>query len=163
MNASWLYHQNPLFIILTLLLAMTTAAEVGFRLGRRWHARSGDAGWTHFRSILGSLLGLLALLLSFTFAMSANRFDSRRQLVLADANALETLYLQSDLLPDASRKAFKQSLRQYVDLRSQIALLPDRLLKLDPDTEQERYPVTISDALKALIEKVRGQTMKART
>jgi hypothetical protein len=123
MNASWLYHQNPLFIILTLLLAMTTAAEVGFRLGRRWHARSGDAGRAHFGSILGSLLGLLALLLSFTFAMSANRFDSRRQLVLADANALETLYLQSDLLPDASRKAFKQSLRQYVDLRSQIALL----------------------------------------
>ena len=111
MHASWLYQQNPLFIILTLLLAMTTAAEVGFRLGRRWHARSGDAGRVHFGSILGSLLGLLALLLSFTFAMSANRFDSRRQLVLADANALETLYLQSDLLPDASRKAFKQSLR----------------------------------------------------
>ena len=52
---------------------------------------------------------------------------------------------------------------QEISARSQIALLPDRLLKLDPDTEQERYPVTISDALKALIEKVRGQTMKART
>lgn len=123
MTSGWLYHQNTLLIVLALLVAMVIAAEVGFRLGRRWAVRSNDASRGHFGSIMGSLLGLLALLLSFTFAMSANRFDTRRQLVLTDANALETLYLQSDLLPDVSRKAFKQNLRQYVDLRSQIALM----------------------------------------
>ena len=36
---------------------------------------------------------------------------------------LGRLYLQSDLLPDAARKEFKQLLRQYVDLRAQIAFL----------------------------------------
>jgi hypothetical protein len=39
-------------------------------------------------AVLGSLLGLLALLLSFTFAMSAARYDARRQLVVKDANQL---------------------------------------------------------------------------
>jgi hypothetical protein len=121
MRESWLYQQNPVWIIVCLLLVMTIAAEVGYRVGRRLHPKSDDAGRGHFGSIVGSLLGLLALLLSFTFAMSANRYDVRRQLVVTDANALEALYLQSSLLPDAARGSFKQLLRDYIDLRSQIA------------------------------------------
>ena len=54
--------------------------------------------------------------------MAAGRYDIRRQLVVNDANALGGLYLQSSLLPDPPRKAFKQLLRQYVDLRAQVAL-----------------------------------------
>jgi Protein of unknown function (DUF4239) len=123
MRQSWLYQQNPIWIIAALLVAMTIAAELGFRLGRRWYPRFDDARRGHFGSILGSLLGLLALLLSFTFAMSANRYDVRRQLVLNDANALEGLYLQSSLLPEAPRKSFKQLLKGYVDLRSRVALM----------------------------------------
>jgi hypothetical protein len=121
MRESWLYQQNPTWIIAFLLLAMTIAAEVGYRVGRRLHPKSDDAGRGHFGSIVGSLLGLLALLLAFTFSMSANRYDVRRQLVLTDANALESLYLQSSLLPDALRLPFKHLLREYIDLRSQIA------------------------------------------
>lgn len=122
MTSSWLYRQDTLGIVVVLMVCMTIAAEVGFALGRRWHPRTNDARRGHLGSILGPLLGLLALLLSFTFAMSANRYDLRRQLVLADANSLESLYLLSSLLPEESRKPFKQSLRKYVDLRSQIAL-----------------------------------------
>jgi hypothetical protein len=123
MNISWLYQQNPIWIIAVLAIAMTLSAEIGFYLGRKWHPRSDDARRGHFGSVLGSLLGLLALLLSFTFVMSANRYEFRRQLVVSDANALEGLYLQSSLLPEESRKPFKQSLRKYVNLRSRIAQL----------------------------------------
>jgi hypothetical protein len=121
MNVSWLYRQDALWIVGVLLVIMTLAAEIGFALGRRWHPRTDDARRGHLGSILGSLLGLLALLLSFTFAMSASRYDLRRQLVVNDANSLERLYLLSSLLPEESRKPFKQSLRKYVDLRSQVA------------------------------------------
>jgi hypothetical protein len=110
---------------------MTISAEVGFRLGRRWHPGSDDAYRRHFGSVLGSLLGLLALLLSFTFVMSANRYEARRQLVLSDANSLESLYLLSSLLPEESRRPFKQSLRKYVNLRSQVARL-----RHDPSLEE---------------------------
>jgi hypothetical protein len=128
MNSTWLYRQNPLWIIAVLLVVMTIAAELGFVLGRRWYPRTDEARRGHFNSILGSLLGLLALLLAFTFAMSVNRYDLRRQLVMNDANSLEGLYLLSSLLPDESRKPFKQSLRKYVDLRSQVALFGRNLL-----------------------------------
>lgn len=123
MTSGWLYHQNPMCIVLALVAIMSLAAEVTFRVGRRWHTRSDDFRRGHFGSVLGSLLGLLALLLSFTFAMSANRFDARRQLVLSDANALEALYLQSSLLSDGARRTFKQSLRQYVDAQAQVAAM----------------------------------------
>jgi hypothetical protein len=123
MNSSWLYRQDSICVVLALLFGMALAGEIGCRLGRRWHPRTDEARIGHIRAILGSVLGLLALLLSFTFAMSAQRYNERRELVVRDANALGGLYLQSDLLPDAARKEFKQLLRQYVDLRAQIAFL----------------------------------------
>jgi hypothetical protein len=123
MPSSWLYKQDSIWVILALLAGMALAGEVGCHLGRRWHPRTDQARIGHIRAILGSVLGLLALLLSFTFAMSADRYNVRRQLVVRDANVLSGIYLQSDLLPDAARKVFKQRLREYVDLRAQIAFL----------------------------------------
>ena len=122
-SSSWLYRQHPICLVAVLMVVMTVTAEIGFRLGRRWHPRTDDARRGHLASVMGSLLGLLALLLSFTFAMSANRYDTRRQMVMSEANVLGALYLQSRVLPDAPRKAFKQILRQYVALRAQAALL----------------------------------------
>ena len=123
MNSSWLYRQDSIWIVLALLVGMMLAGELGCLLGRRWHPRTDEARLGHIRAILGSVLGLLALLLSFTFAMSAQHYNERRQLVVRDANVLDGLYLQSDLLPDGARKAFKQLLRQYADLRAQVAFL----------------------------------------
>lgn len=140
MNSSWLYQQNPIWVVAGLVVAMTISAEIGFRLGRRWHPRADEARRGHLGSILGSLLGLLALLLSFTFAMSVNRYDLRRQLVLNDANSLEGLFLLSSLMPEESRKPFKQSLRKYVALRAQVArfrhdLSPEETSELSAEVE----------------------------
>ena len=97
--------------------------EIGCYAGRRSIRLSDESRRRTVGSVVGSLLGLLALLLSFTFAMAADRYDTRRQLVVSDANALAGLYQESNLLPDPPRKAFKRLLRQYVDQRAQIALL----------------------------------------
>jgi hypothetical protein len=122
MHPSWLYQLDTLWIVIGLAVAMALAGEIGSSVGQRWQPRTDDARRGHIGSVLGSLLGLLALLLGFTFAMSANRYDLRRQLVVSDANALGGLYLLSSLLPEESRRPFKQSLRKYVNLRSQVAL-----------------------------------------
>lgn len=123
MTSSWLYEQDSIWVVVGLLLATVLAGEIGCQAGRRHHSRTDEARRRTIGSVVVSLLGLLALLLSFTFAMSADRYDVRRQLVVRDANALGGLYLQSDLLPDAPRIAFKRLLRQCVDLRAQVALL----------------------------------------
>jgi hypothetical protein len=45
------------------------------------------------------VLGLLALMLSFTFAMSLTRFDEGRDALLNEANAIGTAALRAGLLP----------------------------------------------------------------
>jgi len=44
-------------------------------------------------------LGLLALLLGFTFSMSMQRYDDRSQAVIEEANAIGTAVLRVQLLP----------------------------------------------------------------
>jgi len=65
----------------------------------------------------GSLLGLLALLLSFTFSMSAGKSDSRRQVIVQEANNIGTAILRCDLYPDSTRRALKADFAAYVQAR----------------------------------------------
>lgn len=62
-------------------------------------------------------LGLLALILGFTFSMSVSRYDSRNRLILDEANAIGTAYLRADTLPEPWRGRIKKNLRDYVPVR----------------------------------------------
>ncbi len=119
MRSSWLDSQNTWLIVAILLLVMTLAADAAFRVGRRMNKNALDAGKGHFGSVLGSLLGLLALLLSFTFGMATQRYEARRLLMIEDAGTIGTLYMRSSLLPEPERLKFKPLLREYLDLRPQ--------------------------------------------
>ncbi len=68
-------------------------------------------------SMVGSVLGLLAFILAFTFGMTASRFDARKQLVLEEANAIGTTYLRAGLLPQTHGLEVRRLLREYADIR----------------------------------------------
>ncbi|MCL5270823.1 MAG: hypothetical protein M1457_09810 [bacterium] len=123
MKLSWFYNMNPSWVVIILVAAMMLAAEIGYRFGLRRHEHAGDKGRGYFGTVLGSTLGLVALLLGFDFNLSAQRYEARRQLVISNANAINALYLHSNFLPDSHRKRFKQLLRRYVD---EITNLPLR-------------------------------------
>jgi hypothetical protein len=67
--------------------------------------------------MVGATLGLLAFLLAFTFGVAANLFAMKRDVLLDEANAIGTTYLRADFLPDADRRAVRELLREYVDIR----------------------------------------------
>lgn len=96
-------------------VVMLLFAEVGFRLGLRVHHDDHHKGT--LGGIQGAILGLLGLLLGFTFALAAGRFDLRRELVLKEANAIGTTYLRASLLPQSHVEPVEDLLRRYVDLR----------------------------------------------
>jgi hypothetical protein len=75
--------------------------------------------------MVGAMLGLLAFMLAFTFGMAASRFDTRKQLVLEEANAIGTTYLRTAMLPD-KREEIRALLRSYVDNRLE-AVRSDRV------------------------------------
>ena len=88
------------FICVVVFLAII---ELGFRLGRRQRRGAADeAAKTHIGGLQTALLGLLALLLGFTFAMSVTRFEARKNLVLEEASHRQRL-LAFALLPPAAR------------------------------------------------------------
>ncbi len=67
--------------------------------------------------LIGSLLGLLAFLLAITMGMAADRFDTRRGLVLAEATTINTTYLRAGYLPEPYETEIRNLLREYVPLR----------------------------------------------
>ena len=64
-----------------------------------------------------SVLGLLALLIGFTFSLALQRYEVRRELVIQEANAIGTTWLRMDLFDPAQRDPLRALLRRYVDVR----------------------------------------------
>ncbi len=123
MELTWLHQQDSWVLTLVLIVAMLVLAELGYRAGQRRHSHVGDAGRGHFNAAQASMLGLLALLLGFTFNMSSLRYEARRQLVQEDANVLTAIGLRSWFLPDPRGTEFRQLLGQYVTMRADVAFL----------------------------------------
>jgi len=113
-----MYSQSSVLIVLGLFIFMLLAMEIGFRSGRRKQASVAEA-ITQANSVLVSMLGLLALLLAFTFSAALQRFEDRSQTVVAEANAIGTTYLRARLLPGEMRDEVQALLRQYLDVRIQ--------------------------------------------
>ena len=77
----------PLQLIFAVSLALILAAsEFGHWLGQR----AGERHNENMTTLEASMLGLLALMISFTFAMALTRFDARRDAVLNEANSIGT-------------------------------------------------------------------------
>lgn len=63
--------------------------------------------------LLSAALALLGLLIGFTFSMALNRYDTRREALVAEANAIGTTWLRAGLAPGAAGTALRQDLRAY--------------------------------------------------
>lgn len=108
----------PSFVIVgVLFVTMILAIETGHRVGLRTKGALPETLRTQITAIQGAILGILALLLGFTFSLALQRYDSRSEAVVAEANAIGTAFLRADLLPEALRGKAKDTLRRYVDLR----------------------------------------------
>ncbi|MBK7971873.1 MAG: DUF4239 domain-containing protein [Deltaproteobacteria bacterium] len=120
-----------------LMLAMLGALAVGRRYGSAWRAKRPGEEAPGLGTVQGAIFALLGLLIAFTFSGAASRFDSRRELVTAEANAIGTAYLRLDLLPEATQAALRDAFRRYVDLRIELyrsATEPERIRMLLAET-----------------------------
>jgi hypothetical protein len=108
----------PIWLLLALFMVLTLACyEVAFRVGRWWQDRQPGEQEGPTDTLVGALLALMAFLLAVTMSMASDRFDTRRGLVLEEANAIGTAFLQADYLPEAEAAEMKALLRDYVALR----------------------------------------------
>ena len=103
-------------LLVTIIVLVLAAIEGGYRLGSYRHRQAGREQEAPVGAMVGATLGLLAFMLAFTFGMAASRFDTRKQLVLDEANAIGTTYLRAAMLPER-RDEIRALLRSYVDAR----------------------------------------------
>jgi hypothetical protein len=109
-----------------LFLGTLALLETGRRIGLRRLAKDSEAARTGLGVVEGAIFALMGLLIAFTFSGAASRFDTRRHLVVEEANAIGTAYLRLDLLPSDAQSALRESFRQYVDARlTAYRKLPD--------------------------------------
>jgi hypothetical protein len=112
-----LYHVNLWIIWAISMTVLIAAALIGRALGRRESANHGDDRARAVGALEASALGLVTLMISFTFSAALDRYDLRKSLVLEEANAIVTASLRARTLPAPYAAEFGSLLNQYVDVR----------------------------------------------
>jgi hypothetical protein len=109
---SWVYQVDAGYIAAALLLAMIGSTWFGLRVGAAALQPGADSG-----TLAVSFLGLLGLLLAFTFSMAGARYDEHRDLFVSEANAISTVAMRADMYLEPDRSALRRDLRGYLEAR----------------------------------------------
>jgi len=114
MNAGFLDHTEAWVIALLLFILMIVSSFIGKITGNHIRKKTDTEEKLPETS---ALIALLFFLLAFTFGMSGERYDSRRKVVVEEANIIGTAILRSDLYPDSTRALFRKDFKDYVETR----------------------------------------------
>ncbi len=132
----------PLWLLFALDIGIILIAiEIGYRSGQfRIQLNDGEKEGT-VGVILGATLALLGFVLAFTFGLAASRFDSKRQIVVEEANAIGTTYLRAGLLPNDRTGEIRNLLRDYVAARIEVVQSQDvdHLLQLSGECHRKLW------------------------
>lgn len=156
MIGGWVQAANPWSVFPVSVAAILLAAMAGQTLGQRVRVRRGAEGAQHLAPLQGALIGLLSLLIGFTFSLSAARFEARKSAVLYEANAISAAQERAALLPAPHAAEAARLLTEYLDVRitlggngrrpaEQIRAIA-RSLRLEDDLWKEAGAVSAEDA-----------------
>lgn len=126
--AEWLFLTPVWSIGLVLFAGMIAAGGLGYWLRKRrdrTHPKTDkdikEQSDSQEGLIVSAVMGLLALLVGFTFSLALDRFDNRRTGVLDEANAIGTTYLRTQMIDAPYRAQISQLLGDYTDNRLALA------------------------------------------
>lgn len=116
MKESFIYRTDAALLVAALFVLMLLSIFLGLRVGKR-RLKKNEEENSGNSTVVASLFGLFGFLLAFTFGMSGNRFDNRREAVLNEANAIGTAMLRADMYEPAERNLFRKEFSQYLEAR----------------------------------------------
>ncbi|HWS61061.1 MAG TPA: hypothetical protein VN182_09040 [Flavobacterium sp.] len=128
---SFLNDIDASIISIILFFLMLISIWIGYKIGlKKMKIDNKNA------EISSSLLGLLALILGFTFAMAGSRYENRKDNLIDEANCIGTALLRSDIYPDSLKNEFKKDFQTYIKSRRDYYLLDNDDEKLTNSLEQ---------------------------
>lgn len=143
------FYYAPLWLLgFAFFASLVVAREIGLYLRRRLKANSApdDEAFA-----MTSVLGLLALLIGFTFSIALSRYEERRDLVVKEANALGTTWLRMQLLDRTDRTMMEAVLRRYVDTRVAFGLAGSADEEMATETKSEALQGELWAALMSVV------------
>ena len=122
--------QLPIWgIFLAIVVILLIAVEIGFRLGlwlQKRRPESKDSRMTN--TVAGGMLGLMAFLMAFSIGIVINQHNSRKEMVVTEANAIGTAWLRAGFFDEADAAAARELLREYTQIRLDAADAGDSTL-----------------------------------
>ncbi|MBP6768927.1 MAG: hypothetical protein KA171_14200 [Reyranella sp.] len=108
-------HLAGLFVLMLLLASLEVGVQLGKFIARRHVPTDGEKSAVNFAT--AGMMGLLAFLLSVSLSMASDRYQQRRDSVLAEANAIGTAWLRATVATGAEGEAIQRLLRDYTETR----------------------------------------------
>jgi hypothetical protein len=116
---------RPILMFFVSFAGLFLAALLGVVAQKLWSPiKPGDQN--EFNIVQSAALTLLGLIVGFSFSMAISRYDQRKNLEEAEANAIGTEYLRADLMPESAAAATRKLLKQYLDRRISYYVTTDR-------------------------------------
>jgi hypothetical protein len=106
----------PFLVLALSLAALWLSTRIGASFRKRRRNLEADER-EDFGVVMAATLTLLSLIIGFSFSLATSRYDQRKNLEEAEANAIGTEYVRADFLPPADAASVRALLRNYMDQR----------------------------------------------
>src|SRR5689334_23927178 len=108
---------SPFMVFAAVLAVQWLAAYVGDALRRKMRPFKKEDEREDFDLVRTAALTLLGLIIGFSFAMAVTRYDQRKNLEEAEANAIGTEYVRADIVPAEPATRLRELLKKYLEQR----------------------------------------------
>lgn len=116
----------PVWLLFFIMIGVVLlSSEVGYRLGRTIRGKEKAERESPASAISGTILGLQAFMLAFTFGIVSDRYDTKKSLVREEASAIRAAWYRADFLPEPDRARSRTLLKEYIDQRIIVAGVKD--------------------------------------
>lgn len=107
---------RPGLLLVVSFVGFLLAALLGVIAQRMWSPVRPD-DQNELTIVQSAALTLLGLVVAFSFSMAVSRYDQRKNLEEAEANAIGTEYVRAGFMPRSDTAATRKLLKQYLDQR----------------------------------------------
>jgi hypothetical protein len=111
-------YQLPIYTLgLVLFLLLCATSTVGYLFGRR-SVRGVEVPETEVSGpVVAGIVGILGLVLAFTYGFSLTQHETRRSARVSEANAVGTAFLRASLLPAEAKQLLQSAILEYAGTR----------------------------------------------
>jgi len=113
----------PLLVFAVALIVVWGSIRLGVIVSSRFGTLQEDVR-KDLETVQAAALTLLGLLIGFAFSMAVSRYEERKTYEEAEANAIRSEYVRTDLLPAADGAKMRALLRDYLEQRMQFYVAP---------------------------------------